>query len=197
MMTLYGVAYIDSKEKDPRDRFFLKLYSTPAGQQEELNASLKRAGIKRKTYDRAMESGGDTLSLARQGGRYLYSFTCDLGAVPNGARLKKGPPPALDTMEAQMVYALRKHALKTQAVYHKQVLRCMASLIENYFRYGQEDPVGIVLEMAAYLSQKHRSQPLRKAFQAGRTTLSRCVRQYEKGVRLEGDPMYGKGGKRY
>ncbi len=196
-MALYGVAYIDSKEKDPRDRFFLKLYSTPAGQQEELNASLKRAGIKRKTYDRAMESGGDTLSLARQGGRYLYSFTCELGSVPNGSRLKKGPPPALDTMEAQMVYILRKRALETQGVYHKRVLRCMASLIENYSRYGEEDPVGTVLEMTDYLSKKHSSQPFRKAFQAGRTTLSRCVRQYEKGVRLEGDPMYGKGGKRY
>lgn len=194
-MTFYGVASIETKEKDLRDRAWFRLYGDEASQKRHIQNECALGGIPYKRYLRSMASdGGMSLSWARKSGHYLVPFTCELEDAQKSYSMAKSAPLSPDSMEAQMVFALRQQAKAAKGPYLKGALRCMATCIDNYARYGRKDSTETVLEEAAYLSRKHISAPCRKAFQKARTLLARCVRRYEKDVCMRSDPMYGKGG---
>lgn len=194
---IYGIASIDIREENPRDRQWFDLYGSEEEQTAYVKSECDLGEIDYEEYVQSMrENGGDSLPWARQNGHYLVPFACVITteeAPP--LTLKKGAPLKLDSKEKQMVLALRAEAAKITKIETRSAVRCMATMIENYARYGWIDAVGTVLDTAQFLAKKHVSSPFRKAFQKGATLLQRCIRQYDKGLRYDKDALYGKGGK--
>ena len=191
-MRLYGIVIVDSEIDDPRDRTWIYWHHTAEAREAHLIRLCNESGI---PYNGA--------GMMHQGERYMWPITgtvlleddsCPTGAAPQGHR--RMDPDSLDT---QMVWQLRKAALqarKEKGGHVNQVLRCMATMIDGYLRGGRVDSVELVKEMASYMSLHHRSAPYRRAFAMAASKLNECVEKYNKGCRLDGDPLYGKGGKR-
>lgn len=191
-MLLYGIVIVDSEMDDPRDRTWIYWHHT----EEEQEAHLRRLCIESgMPYDRA--------GMVHQGERYMWPITGTVSLedepCPTGSVLERHRCMDTNSLDTQMVWQLRKAALqagKEQGGHVNQVLRCMATMIDGYLRGGRADSVELVKEMASYMSLHHRSAPYRRAFAAAVSKLNECVAKYNKGCRLDGDPLYGKGGER-
>ena len=199
-MTLYGVSFLRSKEKDIRDRIAFTLYTTRKAQHDRLKAECAHARIDYEKYVHAMFDGSTADFLpAKQSGQHMGLFACNVQmgepAKPPPKRKRRSVNP--EQLDQQIVWALRQAVKNAENTHLKQALRCLATCIESYNRNGGTRGVGEALEMSAFLSKHHVSAPYRKAFQAALAILKKCMSDYANGHRLNQDPLYGEGMKRW
>ena len=99
----------------------------------------------------------------------------------------KRPPLAPDTPEAQVIVALRKAAdgcAKPQLVH---ALRCLATCLDNYSRYGNDEALNRMLSLAYHLHLNHSSKPYRSAFGEAYAMLQEQIR----GMRMDTETTQG------
>lgn len=80
------------------------------------------------------------------------------------APFAKRPALAVDSPEAQLISALRLRAASAGSQPLCHALRCLATCLDNYSRYGCEESLYKVVSLAYTLHLDHCSRPYRRAF---------------------------------
>lgn len=92
-----------------------------------------------------------------------------------GERRKR---PLSSSCEKEIIAALRENAKMAASTSVEHALRCLATCLENYARYGCEDALARVVSLAYHLHLNHSSSPYRLAFGEAHNDLVELVRQY-------------------
>lgn len=162
-MDLYAHATLKLWQKHPRDMLWFDLYADRQTRDAAISAAVKPSDEQHHALDLTMEPG----------------FTPFTGS--------KQPPLPPDRLESLLVTGLRQEATRAATVPLEHALRCLATCLENYARYGSEDAICRVIALVETLSQNHDSRPYRNAFGKARTILQKLVNQSQKAERISGN----------
>lgn len=155
-MDLYAHATLQLWQEHPRDILWFDLYADQRVRDAAISAAAKSSDEQHCSLNLMLES----------------TFTSSSGC--------KQPPLSEERMERQIIDGLRQEASITATAPLKQALRCLATCLDNYARYGSEDAVCRVIALAEALNLNHDSRPYRNAFGEAFTILQRLISQTPK-----------------